>query len=192
MLHWTDLGASKEKNMWFCNLPIPTVWTSSPEGKPCGFWGFILWCFDLFFCLEQLMMFQSGFVALGGMMFPDDILLKSVYDWCNVLRPWIKSAGLKGSKRGGKVPVPAKLGRSMGYYSLEPRADKAVWHVAVGQSWVVARGRRGNMLLVELELKHSNERRPAWRICSWTCYIQLSFWSHIWVIRATSTRKLCH
>ena len=50
MLHWTDLGrASKEKNMWFCNLPIPTVWTSSPEGKPCGFWDFILWCFDLFF-----------------------------------------------------------------------------------------------------------------------------------------------
>ena len=126
MLHWTDLGASKEKNMWFCNLPIPTVWTSSPEGKPCGFWDFILWCFDLFFCLEQLMMFQSGFVDLGGMMFPDDILLKSVYDWCNVLRPWIKSAGLKGSKRGGKVPVPAKLGRSMGCYSLEPRADKAI------------------------------------------------------------------
>ena len=80
-----------------------------------------------FFCLEQLMMFQSGFVDLGGMMFPDDILLKSVYDWCNVLRPWIKSAGLKGSKRGGKVPVPAKLGRSMGCYSLEPRAGKAVW-----------------------------------------------------------------
>ena len=128
MLHWTDLGrASKEKNMWFCNLPIPTVWTSSPEGKPCGFWDFILWCFDLFFCLEQLVMFQSGFVDLGGIMFPDDILLKSVYDWCNVLRPWIKSAGLKGSKRGGKVPVPAKLGRSMGCYSLEPRADKAVW-----------------------------------------------------------------
>ena len=108
-------------------IPIPTVWTSSPEGKPCGFWDFILWCFDLFFCLEQLMMFQSGFVDLGGMMFPDDILLKSVYDWCNVLRPWIKSAGLKGSKRGGKVPVPAKLGCSMGCYSLEPRADKAVW-----------------------------------------------------------------
>ena len=126
----------------------------------------ILFCdVSIFFvCLEQLMMFQSGFVDLGGMMFPDDILLKSVYDWCNVLRPWIKSAGLKGSKRGGKVPVPAKLGRSMGCYSLEQ--TRPYGHVAVGQSRVVVRGRRGNMLLVELELKHSNERRPARRICS--------------------------
>ena len=42
----------------------------------------ILFCdVSIFFvCLEQLMMFQSGFVDLGGMMFPDDILLKSVYD----------------------------------------------------------------------------------------------------------------
>ena len=72
----------------------------------------ILFCDVLifFFCLEQLMMFQSGFVDLGGMMFPDDILLKSVYDWCNVLRPWIKSAGLKGSKRGGLLQ-PGATGR---------------------------------------------------------------------------------
>ena len=130
MLHWTDLGASKEKNMWFCNLPNSDSHRLNLFSwrKTLWFLGFYFVMFrSFFFCLEQLMMFQSGFVDLGGMMFPDDILLKSVYDWCNVLRPWIKSAGLKGSKRGGKVPVPAKLGRSMGCYSLEPRADKAVW-----------------------------------------------------------------
>jgi len=62
--------------------------------------------------------------------------------------------------------------------------------LVVGWSRVMARGRRSNMVLVELELKHSNECRPACWICSWTCF-PVRHSDHICVTRATSTIKLC-
>ncbi|XP_039802179.1 uncharacterized protein LOC120666402 isoform X3 [Panicum virgatum] len=48
--------------------------------------------------------------------------------------------------------------RSTGRCSLEWRPRGCI---AVGQSQLVARGRRGNMLLIELKLKHIDVRRPA-------------------------------
>ena len=60
----------------------------------------------------------------------------------------------------------AQLGHSTSCYGLERRAGNDMGACRGGSDLVVVRGRRGNMLLVELELEHSDEHRPAHQICS--------------------------
>jgi len=59
---------------------------------------------------------------------------------------------------GAWADVTAQPKRSTGRCSLEWRPRGCV---AVGRSQLVARGRRDNMLLIELMLKHIDVRRPA-------------------------------
>jgi len=77
---------------------------------------------------------------------------------------------------GAWADVTAQPKRSTGRCSLEWRPRGCV---AVGRSQLVARGQRGNMLLIELKLKHIDVHRPAPSDMLMNLLPSSSFWSYM-------------
>ena len=126
------------------------AWTTSGPGITSYQLAFVVWCFLYLFCFSYLFIFHWKYV------------LDNICMFCSTVWP---------TPVLGQARQPSSdIARAATAWSA---GQAGPWgRVTVGSVTVVARGQRGNRLLVELELKlkHSDERRPARQICSWTCY----------------------